>query len=183
MKLYSIDYNEQQKRLPPRTRHYSRNNFYVFYRENDQVDIDHYVEKHEIKSIIDYGCGYGHATDHLGIETQKFDPFIPEFERYPDKSADLVVAYNVLNVVEDQYIHDVINELYNLSKKIVLINVAVRENAFYGKRTIDYYIQTLQNVYNEKFEIIEYFNKREFDKRSFEDSTFYVLLKRKPYET
>jgi hypothetical protein len=178
-KLYTIDYNEQQKRLPNRVQHYSRNNFYVFHYNDEQRDLDFFTNKYEIESIIDYGCGFGHSTDYLNLDTQKYDPFIPEYEKRPDRPADLVVCYNVLNVIEEQFMYDVVDDIYNLSKKIVLINVAIRDKQYYGERSFDWYLNFIKDRFSNKFEIIEYYNKPEFDKRSFNDSSFYFLLKRK----
>lgn len=85
--------------------------------------IDSFIERFKAESILDYGCGLTTALDHLSIPVQKYDPFVPEHNKYPEEPADLVVCYNVLNVVEDEFFDRVVQELLRFSKKAVVVSI------------------------------------------------------------
>lgn len=78
------------------------------------------------KSILDYGCGKGLALSSLKsytpeIRLVKYEPFIDEFNSLPTETFDLVICYNVLQIVEAEYFDRVIDHIYSLSSKYILL--------------------------------------------------------------
>jgi hypothetical protein len=97
------------------------------------------VEKHDAKSLLDYGCGKGYqytmntewepgvATTldkYLGVsEVGKFDPCWPEFDRYPslDKKYDGVILIQCLGFIPDDDLIVLRQHLETLSTKFCYI--------------------------------------------------------------
>lgn len=123
-KLYSIDYNKLTANQTDQWKFSSRNNAYVFQTSDGIKTIEEFVEEHRIQSMIDYGCGHGHATDNLKITTiVKFDPFIEEFSNYPSDKVDLIVSNNVLQHIEVKFFDEVMQDFYNLTNKFIICNI------------------------------------------------------------
>ena len=97
------------------------------------------VEKHDAKSLLDYGCGKGYqytkdvewepgvATTldkYLGVnQVAKFDPCWPEFETYPslDKKYDGVILIQCLGFIPDDDLIVLKEHLEKLSTKFCYI--------------------------------------------------------------
>jgi hypothetical protein len=97
------------------------------------------VEKHNARSLLDYGCGKGlqYTTDvewepgvattldkYLGItDVEKFDPCWPEFEQYPslDKKYDGIILIQCLSFVPDNDLSILRQHLEKMSTKFCYI--------------------------------------------------------------
>ena len=55
------------------------------------------------------------------IRLVKYEPFIDEFNSLPTETFDLVICYNVLQIVEAEYFDRVIDHIYSLSSKYILL--------------------------------------------------------------
>ena len=97
------------------------------------------VEKHDAKSLLDYGCGKGYQytkdvewepgvvttlDKYLGVnQVEKFDPCWPEFDRYPslDKKYDGVILIQCLGFIPDDDLIVLRQHLETLSTKFCYI--------------------------------------------------------------
>ena len=97
------------------------------------------VEKHDAKSLLDYGCGKGYQytkdvewepgvvttlDKYLGVnQVEKFDPCWPEFEKYPslDRSYDGVILIQCLGFIPDDDLEILKEHLEKLSTKFCYI--------------------------------------------------------------
>lgn len=153
-----------------------RNNKYNFYTKNGYKHINYFIEKFKIKSIIDYGCGFGNGTKDLkNIEVFKYDPYIEEYKEYPSNPADMIVCYNSLNDIEDQYFDAVIDSLYKLTNKILLCNIILNGIHF---RTEEWYEEKFLKHFIILDSHVKHFTKEETDNLS-NIICMYILLYRK----
>ena len=97
------------------------------------------VEKHDAKSLLDYGCGKGYQytkdvewepgvvttlDKYLGVnQVEKFDPCWPEFEKYPslNRSYDGVILIQCLGFIPDDDLEILKEHLEKLSTKFCYI--------------------------------------------------------------
>ena len=100
----------------------SRNNRYFFYYKNKKYPIKKIFKMFPIKSVIDYGCGYGNSLYDCEVDIFRYDPFVEQFKQRPTKSADLVISNNVINTIEQEYLETVLEDIYNLTNKYIIIN-------------------------------------------------------------
>ena len=78
------------------------------------------------ESILDFGCGKQTLADALPhLEVKGYDPCIPGLDD-PPEPADLVVCTDVLEHVEPEYTHNVLDQLMRLTKKVLFVSVATR---------------------------------------------------------
>lgn len=81
---------------------------------------------HDLKTILDYGCGKGLLKQELpGFDVREYDPAIPEKSDRP-KPADMVVCLDVLEHVEPDCLDEVIKDLSRCAKSYLLVNIAMR---------------------------------------------------------
>lgn len=137
--LYTVDYNEITQDRPDFWRAGSRNNVYNFDTSSGILTINQVLKLLEASSVLDYGCGYGHGTDTVPdtVTITKYDPFVPEFSSRPTSKSDVVVSYNVLGCVENECFDNVVDDLYQLANKFLVLNIAVP--GFYD-RDQDWYL-------------------------------------------
>lgn len=105
----------------------SRSNRYNFMMSDGSIRrMSFFCEQYHISSIIDYGCGFGnHFNISNNIKIINYDPFVEEYSSRPNQSADLVVCYNVLNVIEPIFFDDVLNDISDLTNSLLLCNIKV----------------------------------------------------------
>jgi hypothetical protein len=151
MTLYTLDYNQVASKESILWQMYSRNNLYKFNTTHGTVDATDIIKRVNAKRVLDYGCGYGHSLDSISniVSVQKYDPFVPEFSTRPTGKYDLVVAYNVLGCVETECFDEVMDDLYSLTGKLLLLNIPC--NGFYH-RDKDWYLDKFEN--NSKFKLL-----------------------------
>jgi len=103
-------------------------------------DIKELVDKHNAKSLLDYGCGK--AFHYFNLESCKawfdgptfdqwlgldsfypFDPCVDRFAKHPDEGAkfDSVIAIQSLAGVPDADFPTVVNQLMNMTNKFCFI--------------------------------------------------------------
>ena len=106
--------------------------------------IKNYLDKHECKSLIDYGCGKGllytedfkkvtRSDDALQVPLTKywgldklalFDPGHEEHNKLPMGLYDAAISTDVLEHVPTSDLDWVIREIFSYSQKIVFLNIA-----------------------------------------------------------
>lgn len=78
------------------------------------------AESLKVRSILDYGCGKGYLGKALaehGIPIWEYDPAIPGKDESP-RPADLVVSTDVLEHVEPERLHLVLDDLRRCVRKV-----------------------------------------------------------------
>lgn len=79
------------------------------------------AQKHECKSVLDYGCGKGILADRIGAT--KYDP--ATFPGHPHPH-DLVICLDVLEHVEPNCLDAVLCHIRELTLKVAFLVVATR---------------------------------------------------------
>ena len=89
-----------------------------------------FIKAFPVKTILDYGCGEGSLkkwVEDAGItdlEWTQYDPGMPEFQKRPEGTFDLVVTTDVLEHVEDDMLDAVIDDLYSFTGKYIYNAIA-----------------------------------------------------------
>lgn len=90
----NLEYIEQYKLLHLMKKNYGMTSI-KFYN-----DIKFWIEKFNIKSILDYGCGKSILIDciekDLAIKVYKYDPAIKEYANLPKNKVDFIICTDVL---------------------------------------------------------------------------------------
>lgn len=120
--LISDEYREEQRRLHAQPQGYGG-------KGKRWVDTVLYlVQRFDCWSILDYGCGQGSLKAALaarGISwCDEFDPAIKGKDQGP-LFADLVVCTDVLEHVEPDKIHSVLNHIHWIARKAIFVSVAL----------------------------------------------------------
>jgi hypothetical protein len=88
--------------------------------------INKIIKDKGIESILDYGCGK--AKHHpLEWNATKYDPAVPEYQNKPTDKFDLVISTDVLEHIPVDNLKDIIDEIFNYSKKWVFLSVCCRK--------------------------------------------------------
>jgi hypothetical protein len=54
-----------------------------------------------------------------------YDPFVEQYKEPPKEPADMVVCYNVLNVIETEVFDNVWSHIQSLSKSVIALNIMI----------------------------------------------------------
>jgi hypothetical protein len=118
---YSAKHQHRQERMHSTQPWFGTNSEYP-------VDIQNIVNAVRPATILDYGCGCGNAGKKLslvtGTDVRLYDPFIKEHSQIP-APAELVICWNVLNNVEEEFLSDVVSNLTELATKDLIIKFPV----------------------------------------------------------
>ena len=84
-------------------------------------------------TILDYGCGQnGNNLEYVkklvpAVTITKYDPFVPAFNNFPAEGSkfDVVVAFDVLNDVEYEYLETILNNFVELTNNYVVLSFAI----------------------------------------------------------
>lgn len=74
------------------------------------------------KSILDYGCGRGYLAKSLDFPIWEYDPAIVGKDT-PPRPADLVVCTDVLEHIEPENLHFVIDDIRRCTKKMAFLSI------------------------------------------------------------
>lgn len=88
------------------------------------ADIQNYITEHDITTILDYGCGKGRAIPEQWNQVRLYDPGYQPFANKPTKTYDLVISTDVLEHVEEQYVDNVLEEIYGYADKAVYLAIS-----------------------------------------------------------
>lgn len=86
------------------------------------------AQKAPAKTILDYGCGKGALRQALSwyyMDAVEYDPAIPGKDMRPEP-ADLVVANDVLEHIEPEYLDNVLRDLHRLSRVALFAVISTR---------------------------------------------------------
>jgi 2-polyprenyl-3-methyl-5-hydroxy-6-metoxy-1,4-benzoquinol methylase len=84
------------------------------------------VNRLEIKSMVDYGCGKGRLLDGLQLQRsvaiQMYDPAIERYAGLPEP-AELVVCIDVLEHIEPDLLMGVLDHIKDLARNYVFLTI------------------------------------------------------------
>jgi len=81
------------------------------------------IEKYQVNSILDFGCGKGHMVLALkekypNIEVYGFDPGMESFDNLPE-SVDMIFSFDVLEHIEPELLDETIVDLARRTNKVM----------------------------------------------------------------
>lgn len=85
------------------------------------------LDKYDVKTILDYGCGTGDLINKLnneGYECYGYDPAVIEYQYKPKAKFDLVVALDLLEHIEEEYVDNVLEDIKNYTNEIALFYIS-----------------------------------------------------------
>lgn len=118
--LFSEDYIGQLKGKHDSSSHFGKQGCQF----GDHIQI--LAKKIDTQDILDYGCGKGTLQLHLPYDIQQYDPAVEKYSHRP-RPADIVACTDVLEHVEPQFIDNVIRDLVALTKRVLFVNIPIRE--------------------------------------------------------
>jgi hypothetical protein len=149
---WTIDYNERFKDYPEIWKLKSRGNVYVYYLNDSLVYTKYFIERYNINSIIDYGCGFGRSMHGYDVPVFRYDPFVEKFKEKPTQPADLVVAYRVFPVIENEKINEFLEEIVSLTNKMLIFSMTVQTGE--NSRNEEWYLKKLMRYIPEPFKFV-----------------------------
>jgi len=87
------------------------------------------IKRFNSNTVLDYGCGKGKLGELLqghNFKLSEYDPAIPGKDKLPSP-ADFVIATDVLEHIEPEYLTSVLNHLKSLTLKAGLFNIVTKE--------------------------------------------------------
>ena len=83
------------------------------------------------KVVLDFGCGKGTLKPAMAelardIRVLEFDPSIPGKDRLPTKQPDFIVALDVMEHIEPDYLDSVLANMRDLKPKSVMLMIATK---------------------------------------------------------
>lgn len=83
--------------------------------------VTNYIENNEVKSLLDFGCGKGHALETFkqtfpNLKCIGYDPAREDCAILP-KSVDFIYSADVLEHIEPNHLDDTLKDLYNRANK------------------------------------------------------------------
>ena len=125
--LISDEYRAINNDLHSKKTNYGNNNNYL---ANQLPPIIRLLHKtHAYNSVLDYGCGKGVILDALKKEliNEKIDliGYDPCIEKYcsPPSASDILLCTDVLEHIEKEYIHNVLDHIRSLTGKICYLTI------------------------------------------------------------
>jgi len=81
-----------------------------------------WMQKHNAKTAIDYGCGKGFVMESVkqdlpGVTVIGYDPGMPNFSSIPTEAVDVVYCTDVLEHIEPDMIDNVLKHIHSLFNK------------------------------------------------------------------
>jgi hypothetical protein len=144
MSIFYTNYHQQKNLKAHQTDpKWGSNSNYIFSLVSGKsLPLEFFIKLFKPKSILDYGCGKGHALNQNklkfpDIEMVNYDPFNPLYSEVPTQPCDLVICYNVLQVIEAQFLDAAVEHIMSLSSKNVLISINCDEDTQRGWRNKD----------------------------------------------
>lgn len=140
--LYSLSHQEKNILAHQTNPMWGVNDNYHF----SFTPLDSFIKLTRPKSIMDYGCGKGFALDRLklkfpDISMVNYDPFYSTHSTLPTTPCELVISYNVLQDVELNFLDQIIEQIYNLSTKNILLSMNFNKSK--GQTNVDWWTNKL----------------------------------------
>jgi len=96
----------------------------------DAKQITAFCRQHGLKSILDFGCGKGALKPAVqgvapDLKVLEFDPAIEGKQDLPQEQVDLIVALDVMEHIEPEYLSNVLETMRDLGPKLVFLVIAL----------------------------------------------------------
>lgn len=120
--LISREYRESQIEMHANPRGYGQRG------DHWAATVIDLANKHQISSILDYGCGQGSlgaACRDAGFDVREYDPAIEGKDGRPS-FADMVTCTDVLEHIEPDRLDKVLAHIRMLTKKVAFLVIATR---------------------------------------------------------
>lgn len=117
--MISEDYKKQLEKVHENKKWGNSGKSWIF-------EIEPFADKVGAKSIIDFGCGTGSlkkALEHK-YDFVEYDPGIEGKETLPDSPADMLVATDVLEHVEPEFLDDTLKQIDSLYTRGAFLVIA-----------------------------------------------------------
>lgn len=82
-----------------------------------------FITEFKVKDVLDYGCGGAVLAEHLALPVYNYDPCVPAFASDPPQ-ADMLVALDVLEHIEDECLHDVLRHMREKFRVVGYVAIA-----------------------------------------------------------
>src|SRR3990167_6811843 len=91
------------------------------------------IDRHEVRSILDYGCGKGKQyqdrdpatgqslVEYWGVRPVLYDPGVPQYAAEPEGNFDLVFCVQVLGSIPAADLPAIIDRLYRFAGKAIFV--------------------------------------------------------------
>lgn len=99
--------------------------------EHYSPDIAHLTKKHDVKTILDYGCSDGTQYTRMRLH-EKYDyplpylyePSIPFFSKFPTRTFDMVVCTDVMEHVTLPLVEQILARIMFYADRVVYMSIA-----------------------------------------------------------
>ena len=93
--------------------------------------IGRYKQIGQISSVLDYGTGKGAFPKNLkktfpDLKVGAYDPAVANFNKKPQSEFDLITCFDVLEHVERESVHAVLQEIKDMSLKLVFLQIDIQ---------------------------------------------------------
>jgi len=91
-------------------------------------NIPELIEKYNVKTLLDFGCGQGGLHKYLKKscklkDARGYDPCVEKYEIIPDYKFDMLVSLDVLEHIEPQFIDDTLKLINDKFTKISFLDL------------------------------------------------------------
>lgn len=133
------------------------------------------VDKYQVKSLLDYGCGKAihHVEKDLytsiGVKSVAlYDPAIPEFSKLSENVFDCVVCIDVLEHIPEQNLKHVFDQINNRAKYFIFFTISCNpsrdilstgENAHITQKSTDWWLEQLKYISKPVYVVMSYNNR------------------------
>lgn len=125
--------------------------------------LDFLRHKHNVKSVLDYGCGKAQAWRNLPLPDRicLYDPAVPKHDLLPKGTFDLVVCCDVLEHVPELELYELFTRLFHYADKAMLLTFCNRP----AKKTFSdgTNVHVTQKDHAAWMELINRFNHKNID--------------------
>ena len=89
------------------------------------------AKEQNVKTILDYGCGKGGLVNLLkkDYEVYGYDPYVPEFSRFPEVKIDMLVSTDFLEHIEEDELDDILSHFNEIAPKVQFHAISNRKAA------------------------------------------------------
>ncbi len=89
-------------------------------------EIESLLREKKLETILDYGCGKA-ETQPPEWSVTNYDPAVKKFSGRPEGTFDLVISTDVLEHVPEDYVDEVVQDIFSFSKHWVFLSISTRE--------------------------------------------------------
>lgn len=95
-------------------------------------DIMNFLQAEAPKSVLDYGCGKGRLGNFIRgyyKDWQSYDPGIDKYSEIPNKKFEVVICFDVMEHVEEEYIENVLEHIHSCTDRLVFFYISTEPSS------------------------------------------------------